>query len=279
MSIHGIGERGAAPKEKPQARQFINILGIGLHPMRFTAAADLLERWVAERLPRVVCFPGSDMLAASQRNTKLGSALNGADLTATDGMMLVRLCRWFGATQAERVYGPDVMLELCRRSPGRGYRHFFYGGKPGVVATLAARLQEQFPGLSVVGTISPPFRPLTESELTEDIRLINESQADVVWVGLGSPKQELWVTENRSRLHAPLLLAVGAAFDFHAGSVRQAPRWVRAAGGEWLFRLCTQPRRLWRRYVVQLAQFLGLLTLQVTRLRKFPISAVTSEGV
>jgi N-acetylglucosaminyldiphosphoundecaprenol N-acetyl-beta-D-mannosaminyltransferase len=126
---------------------------------------------------------------------------------------------------------------------------------------------------------SPPFRPLTESELAEDIRLINESQADVVWIGLGSPKQELWVTENRSRLHAPLLLAVGAAFDFHAGSVRQAPRWVREAGGEWLFRLCTQPRRLWRRYVVQVAQFLGLLTLQVTRLRKFPISPATNEGL
>jgi N-acetylglucosaminyldiphosphoundecaprenol N-acetyl-beta-D-mannosaminyltransferase len=279
MSMGGIGERGAAPKEKPHARQFINILGISLHPMRFMTAADLLEQWIAERLPRIVCFPGSDMLAASQRNTKLGSALNGADLTATDGMMLVRLCRWFGAAQAERVYGPDLMLELCRRSPAGGYRHFFYGGKPGVVATLTDRLQEQFPGLSVVGAISPPFRPLTESELAEDIRLINESHADVVWIGLGSPKQELWVTENRSRLHPPLLLAVGAAFDFHAGSVRQAPRWVREAGGEWLFRLCTQPRRLWRRYVVQVAQFLGLLTLQVTRLRKFPISPATNEGL
>src|SRR5882757_9327711 len=126
MSMNAIGEQGAAPIGEPLARQFINILGISLHPMRFLAAADLLEQWVAERLPRIVCFPGSDMLAASQRNTKLGSALNSADLTATDGMMLVRLCRWFGATQAERVYGPDVMLELCRRSPGRGYRHFFY---------------------------------------------------------------------------------------------------------------------------------------------------------
>jgi N-acetylglucosaminyldiphosphoundecaprenol N-acetyl-beta-D-mannosaminyltransferase len=277
--VISIGEQGAAPKGKPHARQFINILGIGLHPMQFTAAADLLERWIAERLPRVACFPGCDLVAASNRNTRLSSALNGADLTATDGMMLVRLCRWFGAGHAERVYGPDVMLELCRRSPSQGYRHFFYGGKPGVVATLAARLQEQFPGLSVVGTCSPPFRALTESELAEDLRLINESQADVVWIGLGSPKQELWVAANRSRLQAPLLLAVGAAFDFHAGSVPQAPRWIRQAGGEWLFRLCAEPRRLWRRYIVQVAQFLGLLTLQVTRLRKFPIAAVSSEGL
>jgi N-acetylglucosaminyldiphosphoundecaprenol N-acetyl-beta-D-mannosaminyltransferase len=259
-------------------RQFINILGVGLHPMRFHAAVDLMERWIAERSLRSVCFPGSDMLATSQRNTRLRAALNSADLTATDGVMLVRLCRWLGADDAERVYGPDVMLELCRRSASRGYRHFFYGGAPSVVSTLAARLQQQFPGLSVVGTCSPPYRPLTEDELAEDIRVINESQADVIWIGLGAPKQELWIADNRSRLRAPLVLGVGAAFDFHAGSVRQAPRWIRSAGGEWFFRLCTQPRRLWRRYGVQVAQFLGLLTLQMAHLRKFPTSAARSEG-
>lgn len=274
----GVGKYAVPLKGKDGTRQFINILGVGLYPMRFTAAVDLMERWIDERLGRVVCFPGSDMLAACQRNTRLRAALNTADLTATDGMMLVRLCRWLGAADAERVYGPDVMLELCRRSADRGYRHFFYGGAPDVVATLVDRLQQQFPGLSVAGTCSPPFRPLTEKELDEDVRQINDSHADVVWIGLGTPKQEIWMADNRSRLRAPLVLGVGAAFDFHAGSVRQAPRWLRAAGGEWFFRLCTQPRRLWRRYVVQLAQFLGLLTLQIARLREFPISAVSSEG-
>jgi N-acetylglucosaminyldiphosphoundecaprenol N-acetyl-beta-D-mannosaminyltransferase len=275
--VTGISEHGFAVTGKDRSRRLINILGVGLSPMRFTAAVDLMEQWIAERRGRVICFPGSDMLAACQRNTRLRSALNTADLTATDGMMLVRLCRWLGAAEAERVYGPDVMLELCRRSADRGYRHFFYGGAPGVVATLVSRLQQQFPGLSVVGTCSPPFRPLTETELAEDIRLINDSHADVVWIGLGTPKQEFWMADNRSRLRAPLLLAVGAAFDFHAGSVRQAPRWIRAAGGEWFFRLCTQPRRLWRRYVVQLAQFLGLLALQIARLREFPIPAVSGD--
>jgi N-acetylglucosaminyldiphosphoundecaprenol N-acetyl-beta-D-mannosaminyltransferase len=276
--VTGVDKYGVPVTGKDGTRQFINILGVGLYPMRFTAAVDLMERWIAERVGRVVCFPGSDMLAASQRNTRLRAALNTADLTATDGMMLVRLCRWLGAADAERVYGPDVMLELCRRSGDRGYRHFFYGGAPDVVATLVDRLQQQFPGLSVAGTCSPPFRPLTEMEVAEDIRLINESHGDVVWIGLGTPKQEIWMADNRSRLRAPLVLGVGAAFDFHAGSVRQAPRWLRAAGGEWFFRLCTQPRRLWRRYVVQLAQFLGLLTLQIARLREFPISAVSGEG-
>lgn len=257
----------------------INILGVGLHPMRFGAALDLLERWIGERSPRMVCFPGSDMLAACQRNGQQRAALNRADLVATDGMMLTRLCRWHGAAYAERVYGPDVMLELCRRSTGHGWRHFFYGGAPGVGTALADRLQGQFPGLTIAGTYSPPFRPLSAEEQAEDIRRINESHADVVWIGLGTPKQELWMAQNRDHLTAPVLLGVGAAFDFHAGSVRQAPRWIRSAGGEWLFRLCTQPRRLWKRYVLQLAQFLGLLALQISRVRQFPIQAAGSEGV
>jgi len=276
--VSSIAKQGAVLGCKPPARQFINILGVGLHPMRFEAALDLMERWIAERAGRVVCFPGSDMLAACQRNAQLRNSLNAADLTATDGMMLVRLCRWLGAAHAERVYGPDVMLELCRRSPGIGYRHFFYGGAPGVAEALAARLQEQFPGLAIAGTYSPPFRPLSESELVEDIQRINESVADVVWVGLGTPKQEVWTTKTRGRLRAPLVLAVGAAFDFHTGSVRQAPPWVRSAGGEWLYRLCTEPRRLWRRYSVQLVQFLGLLALQIAGLRKYPISAIRTEN-
>jgi N-acetylglucosaminyldiphosphoundecaprenol N-acetyl-beta-D-mannosaminyltransferase len=275
--VTAIAEQQAAVK--PRTQPFVNILGVRLHPMRFTAAVDLMEQWIAERLPRILCFPGSDMLAACQRNDRQRTALNNADVTLTDGMMLARLCRLFGAAHAERVYGPDVMLELCRRSPERGYRHFFYGGAPGVAETLAARLQAQFPGLRIVGTCSPPYRPLSESEIAEDMRLINDSQADVVWIGLGTPKQEIWMTDNRSRLRAPLLLGVGAAFDFHAGNLRQAPRWVRAAGFEWFFRLCTQPRRLFKRYIVQLAQFLGLLTLQIGGLRKFPIRAVgIAEG-
>jgi N-acetylglucosaminyldiphosphoundecaprenol N-acetyl-beta-D-mannosaminyltransferase len=271
--VTAIAEQQAAVK--PRTQPFVNILGVRLHPMRFTAAVDLMEQWIAERLPRILCFPGSDMLAACQRNDRQRTALNNADVTLTDGMMLARLCRLFGAAHAERVYGPDVMLELCRRSPARGYRHFFYGGAPGVAETLAARLQEQFPGLRIVGTCSPPYRALSESEIAEDMRLINDSQADVVWIGLGTPKQEIWMTDNRSRLRAPLLLGVGAAFDFHAGNLRQAPRWVRAAGFEWFFRLCTQPRRLFKRYIVQLAQFLGLLTLQIGGLREFPIPAVS----
>jgi N-acetylglucosaminyldiphosphoundecaprenol N-acetyl-beta-D-mannosaminyltransferase len=259
-------------------RPFINVLGVALHPMRFCGAVDLMERWVGERAPRSVCFPGSDMLAACQHNPQMRSALNAADLIATDGMMLVRVCRWLGAAHAERVYGPDVMLELCRRSQRAGYRHYFYGAAPGVADALAARLQQLFPGLTIAGAWSPPFRKLSDHELANDIRRINDSGADIVWVSLGTPKQEIWMAAARSRLQASLVLGVGAAFDFHAGLVRQAPRWVRSAGGEWLFRLCMEPRRLWRRYCVQLVQFLGLLGLQIAGLRQFPINGVSSEG-
>jgi N-acetylglucosaminyldiphosphoundecaprenol N-acetyl-beta-D-mannosaminyltransferase len=275
--VSGNGAENAVPRAKHRARPFINVLGVGLHPMRFAGALDLMERWIREGFPRSICFPGSDMLAASQRNTLLRSALNGADFVATDGMMLVRVCRWLGAPHAERVYGPDVMLELCRRSAQAGYRHYFYGASPGVAETLAERLQKQFPGLQIAGTYSPPYRALSEAEVAEDIRRINDSNADVVWVGLGSPKQERWMADNRSGLQAPLLLAVGAAFDFHAGTVRQAPRWVRSAGGEWFYRLCSEPRRLWKRYSLQLVHFLGLLSLQIAGMRRFPINAMGTE--
>ena len=253
------------------ARESINIIGVGLHPMRYLAAIDLMERWILERLPRIVLFPGSDMLAACQHNPRQRAILNNADLLATDGMMLVRACRWLGAPHAERVYGPDVMLELCKRSPHAGYKHFFYGGASNVAERLVTRLQGMFPGLSVVGTYSPPYRPLSEAEMSEIIRLINDSNADVVWVGLSTPKQELWIADARNSLSAPLMLGVGAAFDFHSGAVRQAPRWLRSVGGEWLFRLCSEPRRLWRRYTLRLASFLVLLTMQLLGLRHFPI--------
>jgi len=239
--------------------------------MRYRAAVDLMERWISERLPRIVLFPGSDMLAACQENPRQRAIFNRADLLATDGMMLVRVCRWLGAAHAERVYGPDVMLELCKRSARSKYRHFFYGGAPQVTEKLVARLQGMFPNLPVAGFYSPPFRPLSEVEMSDAIRLINDSGADIVWVGLSTPKQELWIAEARSNLRAPLLLGVGAAFDFHSGTIRQAPPWIRSVGREWLFRLCAEPRRLWRRYTLRLIHFLALLTMQVLGFRQFPI--------
>ena len=170
--------------------------------------------------------------------------------------------------RVERVYGPDVMLALCKRGVPLGYRHFFYGGAEGVADELATRLKAMYPGLLVSGTRTPPFRPLTPSEEREVVEQINSSGADVVWVGLGAPKQDYWVARFRPMLEAPVLLAVGAAFDFHTGRVRQAPRWMQRVGLEWLFRLTQDPRRLWRRYVIGNPRFVFLVLRQVLSARR-----------
>lgn len=183
-----------------------------------------------------------------------------AGLVACDGMPLVWCCRRAGFPWAERVYGPDVLLALSERAASRGYRCYFHGGRPGVARALADRLARRFPGLQVVGAHSPPFRTLQPAERAEEVRRINASGAHLVWVGLGAPKQERWMADRRPDLRAPVLLGVGAAFDIHAGMVRQAPAWMRRRGLEWAFRLGVEPRRLWRRYLVTNPAFvLGVL--------------------
>jgi N-acetylglucosaminyldiphosphoundecaprenol N-acetyl-beta-D-mannosaminyltransferase len=185
-------------------------------------------------------------------------------------MPLVWLARRQTTHPVERVYGPDLMLELCRVSPPLGLRHFFLGGEPGTPERLAEVLQERFPGLVVAGTSSPPFRLLTAGEQAILIEEINTARPDIVWVSLGSPKQDIWMAANRSRIEAPALIGVGAAFGFHTGQIRQAPPWMRRNGLEWLFRLWQEPRRLWRRYLVSNTIFLFRLAEQAFGRRRYP---------
>jgi len=163
------------------------------------------------------------------------------------------------------------MLALCEHSVSAGYCHFFYGGAAGVPEQLAAMLQKRFPGLQVVGTYSPPFRSLTPKEDEQIVRMINEAEPDIVWVGLSTPKQERWMAEHVGRLVAPVLIGVGAAFDFLSGRKRQAPRWMQRAGLEWLFRLLSEPRRLWRRYLVNNPLFIILVLLQMAGVRRYDL--------
>ncbi len=186
-------------------------------------------------------------------------AVNGSDIVATDGMPLVWLSRLKGARAIDRVYGPDALLAFCEHGLTRGWRHFFYGGTPESVGRLTNRLQARFPGLQVAGSHAPPFRPLTDVEKADVIEQINSANPDLVWVGLGMPKQELWSAEFQPHLDAPVLLAVGAAFDFHAGTVKQAPHWMQRASMEWLYRLVQEPRRLWRRYLIGNTRFVWLV--------------------
>ena len=188
---------------------------------------------------------------------------------AIDGMPLVWLGRWKSQAQVNRVYGPDLMLALCQLSIEGGYSHYFYGGVAGVPELLAEKLQLHFPELKIAGSYSPPFRPLTAEEDAQIIERINRTSPDIVWVGLGTPKQDLWMATHRKQLAAPVLIGVGAAFDFHTGRVPQAPRWMQNAGLEWLFRLWQEPGRLGYRYLVYNPLFVTLVLLQTLSLRKY----------
>jgi N-acetylglucosaminyldiphosphoundecaprenol N-acetyl-beta-D-mannosaminyltransferase len=192
------------------------------------------------------------------------SAVNGS-IVAPDGMPLVWLARRGAAEHVERVYGPDVLIAASDAGQAAGYRHFFYGSTRETLRLLVERLRMRFPGLVVAGTYAPPFGAVSAEEDARIVETINSSGADVVWVGLGMPKQELWIAEHQDRLDAPLLMAVGAAFDFHAGTVKQAPRWMQRSGLEWLYRLAQEPRRLWRRYLLGNLRFAWLVLRAAVR--------------
>jgi N-acetylglucosaminyldiphosphoundecaprenol N-acetyl-beta-D-mannosaminyltransferase len=177
--------------------------------------------------------------------------------------------RFCGHSLKQRVYGPDLLLDFCRETSTKAYRHFFYGGASGVPEALAAKLKCQFPILEVAGTYSPPFRPLTPEEDASIVDMINRAEADVLWVGLGCPKQECWMYEHREKLRVPVLVGVGQAFDLHAGRLKQAPAWMRGHGLEWLFRLLAEPRRLWRRYLIYNSEFVFSALLEFLGARKY----------
>lgn len=226
------------------------ILGVHTDAQTFPQAITQLAQWAASPDRRYVCTCPVYTLMMCRENANVMQAINGADMVTADGMPVVWVQRQRGFPQAERVYGPDVMLALCEKTAGTGLRHFFWGGQPGVADQLVGRLKAQFQKLAVAGTFSPPIADLESQPDPAVIERLNASQADIIWVGLGSPKQDLWMSLYRPTLSAPLLIGVGAAFDMLAGVRSQAPRWMQRSGLEWLFRLAQEPRRLARRYLV-----------------------------
>ncbi len=251
----------------------VNILGVGVSAVNMQTTLDIIDGWIARRESHYVCVTGVHGVMESQRDETLRQIHNVAGLVTPDGMPLVWLSHLKGFRYVSRVYGPDLMLALCERSIERDYRHFFYGGAEGVPERLATSLQRRFPGLLVAGTYSPPFRPLATEEDAQVVQMINEANPDVVWVGLSTPKQEQWMATHTGRLIAPVLIGVGAAFDFLSGRKRQSPRWMQRSGLEWLFRLFTEPHRLWRRYLVNNPLFVTLVLLQALGLRRYSLEA------
>lgn len=247
----------------PESTSF-ELLGVRINAAPF---AEVLERVLRapERGERLsVHFATAHMLVEAQRNAPLGSALT-EGLVEPDGMPLVWLGRRAGL-RVERVCGPDFMLAAIKGGIDLGRTHFFYGGAPGVAEALVSRLAARYPGLRVAATLSPPFRRLALDEEESIVAQINAAEPDYVWVGLGTPKQDLWIAAHRARLRAPVLLAVGAAFDIHADRRRRAPRWMQRSGTEWIYRLSTEPRRLARRYTATNARFVRLVVEE--RLRR-----------
>jgi N-acetylglucosaminyldiphosphoundecaprenol N-acetyl-beta-D-mannosaminyltransferase len=250
----------------PSGPSGYTVLGTHISSVTFAGALrELLEAPAAGRLMRVH-FCTTHGLVEGASNRRFQEVLNGGDVVAPDGMPLVWLGRRAGRA-VERVCGPDLMPALMDRGRASGARHYLYGGAPGVAERLAGRMRAKYPGVEIVGVESPPFRPLTEDDDRAVVRRINAARPDYVWVGLGTPKQDVWLAEHRAHLDASVLLAVGAAFDYLGGTRRRAPRALQRSGLEWLWRLAAEPRRLGRRYTVLNLRFLWLLARDWVRSR------------
>lgn len=241
------------------------VLGVQLSALNPELARQAILDAIARRRKGYVCVTGVHGVMEAQDDPALRDIHNRAFLCTPDGMPMVWLGRRRGHPHVRRVYGPDLMLDLMAAP---GVRHFFYGGAPGVTAVLRQKLEARFPGVQITGVFEPPFRPLTEAELAALARQVAEARPDIMWIGLSTPKQERFMAAHLERLETILMIGVGAAFDFHAGRVPQAPRWMQRAGLEWFYRLCREPRRLGPRYLKNNPRFLCYLMLESLGLRR-----------
>lgn len=242
----------------------VGVLGVPLALTDYEGAVDWIEAMVAAQRQGFLCACNVHTVMASHEDPELRSALEQATLIVPDGQPLVWAINALGYTLRNRVYGPELMSRACARAVDNGHRFYLYGGRnQGALVQLALNLRQRHPGVKIVGGYSPPHRPLTEEEEAAVAEEINQARADVVWVGIGVPKQEKWMGRMRPLLEAPVLVGVGAAFDFHAGLVPQAPEWIQERGLEWAYRLAQEPRRLAPRYLRYNPRFVGAFVRQL----------------
>lgn len=248
----------AAPQALPGAHiPRREILGVPIALTDYAGAMDVMDDMVDRRHLGWVCAAAVHSVMVARSDRDMHRALKEATITVPDGMPIVWAANALGEELPNRVYGPELMRRYCDRAVERGHRVWLYGGRDqGALVQLALSLRQNHPGIQIVGGYSPPFRPLSEDEDAAVAKQINDARADVVWVGIGVPKQEKWMVRMRERLDAPVLCAVGAAFDFHAGRVSQAPRWMQERGLEWTYRIAQEPRRLLPRYLVTNPSFM-----------------------
>lgn len=245
------------------AHEHADVLGMKVSAIDMARALNLAIDAIDRGVAGYVCFAGVHGVMEAQRDPELLRTFNRATIVAPDGMPLTWVGRLQGYRHMDRVFGPDFLIEMCRISVDRGYRNFLYGGKTGVAERLRANLQREFPGLQITGTYTPPFRALSPDDVVELAAQIKQTRPHILWVGLSTPKQEKFMAQFIGRLEVPLMAGVGAAFDYHTGAIRDSSSWIKRAGLQWVHRLAQDPRRLWKRYLINNPAFLWQIALQL----------------
>jgi N-acetylglucosaminyldiphosphoundecaprenol N-acetyl-beta-D-mannosaminyltransferase len=260
--VHGEDARLPRPEEV----RTCEVIGVPLAMTTYDGAMDVMDGMIARREPGYVCAVAVHAVTVAQRDPEMRAALLGSTLTVPDGMPLVWAANLLGENLPHRVYGPELMRRYTRRCAEKGHRVWLYGGRDqGSLAQLALNLRRDFPGIRIVGGYSPPFRGLEPHEEDEVVARVNADRPDVLWVGTGVPRQEKWMAQMRDRLDVPVMAAVGAAFDFHAGRISQAPAWMQDRGLEWTYRIAQEPRRLLPRYLYYNPAFLKAFSRQLVQ--------------
>jgi N-acetylglucosaminyldiphosphoundecaprenol N-acetyl-beta-D-mannosaminyltransferase len=249
-------------------RPWYKVVGVRVDALEMRDVIAQLQEWIASRSRgNYVAVTGMHGVSEVLRDPSLRQVINQAGMVVPDGMPLVWLARWHGISIRRRVTGAELMQGFCEQTGSR-YRHFFYGGAPGVAEDLAQKLNQRF-GIIVAGTYTPPFRPLTDQEEFEITARVQDAAPDVLWVGLSTPKQERWMYAHRLSLAVPAMLGVGAAFDMHSDRLTRAPVWVQDLGLEWFYRLLAEPRRLWRRYLVMIPTAVWSVMLELIHVVRY----------
>ena len=258
-------------KEIPDGTSKMDMLGVKMDCLSYEDMFPIFDGWLKDKSSRshtIQCI-NVYVCVSGLFNPDLRNIYNAADITGIDGMPFLKWARTFYNKRADRFYAPDLMLEISKKAEEKGYTFFLYGGYPGAPEKMEEYLSERYEGTSVIGSYSPPFRPPTEQEDQEICDMINRLQPDFVWVGLGTPKQDFWISEHRHKIRGSILVASGATFDFFSGNIKQAPKYIRNSGLEWLYRLTKDFRRLWVRYTVYNVIFLIFFVLQRLRILRF----------
>lgn len=250
-----LASRPVVPAHVSAARRTLPVIGTSIDVACWGDALNTLMRWATQRESRAVCLCNVHSVVTARSDARFHATLASADMALPDGAPVAWLMRSLGRAQQKRIAGPDLMWQACAAAAERGQPIFLYGASPHTLNRLQRVLRERYPRLQIAGAISPPYRTLTTQEDEAVVDVINASGAGLVWVGLGCPKQEQWMVSHRGRIYATMV-GVGAAFDYIAGTQQRAPLWMQRAGLEWLYRLASEPRRLWKRYLVTNSLFI-----------------------